>query len=691
MNKVSKIMLVTFSVILLKSGTVHAQIVNNQVVQQYKTWTIKFNKPVKIDDTLKNKIEVFDKDHKTVPITISKGNSDSELLISPPKDGYTLGENYTLDISKDVSSSDNKSLPNDVNMNFSIDENVSNNANLVNDGKAASDGEWIYYSNSDGLYKIKNDGTGNLKLSKDIASYINVDNGWIYFINNEDRKVYKVQPGGTGPYKVSDVQVKEIYVQGDYIYYHNYNGPGEYVSKMKVDGTDPQRIGQSDTSVFQGQFTMDGDYIYCNAGGTVSKIKQDSTPEDSSTTILQNVRGPLYIYNNQIYYGTNSSDYLSKFNLFRANEDGSGVTNLNLKNLNCVNFAGNNMYYSSGEDNSLYKANLDGTDPVKIGNGIYNFYILENQIYYINNSDNAWHRMNLDGSNDGLLNGNINNQGNSSGNMSNGGKVASDGQWIYYSNGLDGGKLYRIKPDGTDNLKLSDKACDYINIDDDGWIYFRCSTDEYIYKIKSDGTGPYAVSNTRVNQLAVEGEWIYYHEAEGPNYSICKMKTDGSNLQKLCDNLFEGTFNLSGNCIYFRQEGSGINKMQTDGSSSLQIPCGAAWDYSPFTIDNNWVYYSGRKNESLYYIYRSKADGTGTAETVLNKNIGACNGSNNFLYYTYGNALYKSNADGTNEVKLYDCNQLIDNIYTMGNSIYFYTQDGNLYRINADGTGYMKM
>ncbi len=124
--------------------------------------------------------------------------------------------------------------------------------------------------------------------------------------------------------------------------------------------------------------------------------------------------------------------------------------------------------------------------------------------------------------------------------------------------------------------------------------------------------------------------------------------------------------------------------MQTDGSSSLQIPCGAAWDYYPFTIDNNWVYYSGRKNESLYYIYRSKTDGTGTAETVLS-------GSNNFLYYTYGNALYKSNADGTNEVKLYDCNQLIDDIYTIGNSIYFYTQDGSLYRINADGTGYMKM
>lgn len=397
MNKISKVAMAVFCLVFLKSLTVHAQIVDNQVVGKYKTWTIKFSKAVKFDDKVKNKVHVFDNKQDDIKVSVSKGNSDNEILVSPPSEGYSLGEKYTLNVQKDIYSTDNKNLNNDVNMNFTINENTSDNANLVNGGEIASDGEWLYYSGTDGLYKIKSDGTGNFKLSRDTAKYISVNNGWIYFVNNDDRKIYKVKSDGTGPYKVSDVEVKEIYVQGDYIYYHNYNGLGEYVSKMKVDGTGAQEIGKSD--IFEGEFALDGNYIYCNNGGTVNKIKADAVSGDTGTTIIRKVRGPLYIYDGMIYYGTNSSDYISKFNLGRANEDGTGALNLNVKNLNCVNFAGNSMYYSADENSILYKANLDGSNPVKIGQDINNFYILENQIYYINSSDNSWYKMNLDGSN----------------------------------------------------------------------------------------------------------------------------------------------------------------------------------------------------------------------------------------------------------------------------------------------------
>lgn len=402
MNRISKVVVVTFSLIFLKSLTAHAQIVDNQIVNKYKTWSIKFSKTVKFDDTVKNKVHVFDSKHNVISVSVNKGNSDNEILVSPPSEGYNLGEKYTLNVEKDIYSTDNKNLNNDVNMNFTISQNASNNANLVNGGEITSDGEWLYYSGTDGLYKIKSDGTGNFKLSKDTAKYINVTDGWVYFVNNNDRKVYRVRPDGTGPYRISDVEVKEIYVQGDYIYYHNYNGPGEYVSKMKVDGTGAEEIGKSD--IFEGEFALDGDYIYCNNGGTVNKIKADAASGDVGTTILNQVRGPLYIYDGMIYYGTNSSEYISKFNLGRSNEDGTAAANLNVKNLNYVNFVGDSMYYSADENNTLYKANLDGTDPIKIGQGINNFYILGNQIYYINSSDNSWHKMNLDGSEDRLLN-----------------------------------------------------------------------------------------------------------------------------------------------------------------------------------------------------------------------------------------------------------------------------------------------
>lgn len=397
MNKITKVAMVAFSLMFLKSVTVHAQIVDNQTVGKYKAWTIKFNKTVKFDDTVKTKVHVFDNNHNIINVSVNKGNSDNEILVSPPSQGYNLGGKYTLNVEKDIYSTDNKNLNNDVNMNFSIDETASSNANLVNGGEIASEREWLYYSSNDGIYKIKNDGTGNFKLSKSTGTYINVSDGWVYFINNSDRKIYKVNSDGTGPYKVSDVEVKEIYVQGDSIYYHNYNGPGEYVSKMNIDGTGAKEIGNSD--IFQGEFALDGSYIYCNNGGTVNKVNTNPISGYASTTIINKARGPMYIYDGMIYYGTNSSDYLSKFNLSRVNEDGTGELSLNVKNLNCINFSGDNMYYSADENGTLYKANSDGSNPVKISQGIYNFYILGNQIYYINSSDNSWHKMNFDGSN----------------------------------------------------------------------------------------------------------------------------------------------------------------------------------------------------------------------------------------------------------------------------------------------------
>lgn len=687
MNKITKVAMVAFSLMFLKSVTVHAQIVDNQTVGKYKAWTIKFNKTVKFDDTVKNKVHVFDNKHNIISVSVNKGNSDNEILVSPPSGGYNLGEEYTLNVQKDIYSTDNKNLNNDVNMNFSINEAESSNANLVNGGEIASDGEWLYYSSSDGLYKIKSDGTGNFKLSKDTAKYINVSDGWVYFVNNDDRKIYKVKSDGTGPYKVSDVQVKEIYVQGDYIYYHNYNGPGEYVSKMKVDGTGAGEIGNSD--IFEGEFALDGSYIYCNNGGTVNKIKTDAVSGDAGTTIINNVTGPLYIYDGMIYYGLHSSDYISKFNLGRANEDGTAASNLNIKNLNCVNFLGDSIYYSADENNTLYKANLDGSNPVKIGQGINNFYILGNQIYYINSGDNSWHKMNLDGSQDSLLNFNPYNEGNTSGNLTNSGAVASDGEWIYYSNRLDAGKLYKIRPDGTDNFKLSDKTACNINVSN-GWIYFMPLDSQYIYKIKSDGTGPYKVSDTTVQQFCIQGDWIYYYDGQNPGRYICKMKIDGTGMQQLNEPLYVGSFSVSGDWIFYREEGSSIYKMKTDGSSSSQIPS-AHVDSAPFTIGNGWVYYTARMNEDLYCLCRYKLDGTGKEETVINKNVNSINGANNFLYYSYGTALYKSNGDGTNETKLFDANQRIYESYIIGNSVYFYTEDNVLHKINTDGSNHMTL
>jgi len=52
----------------------------------------------------------------------------------------------------------------------------------------------------------------------------------------------------------------------------------------------------------------------------------------------------------------------------------------------------------------------------------------------------------------------INTTGNTSGNLVNGGEAALQGDWIYYSNGNDKLKIYKIKTDGTGESKLNDDS-----------------------------------------------------------------------------------------------------------------------------------------------------------------------------------------------------------------------------------------
>jgi len=93
----------------------------------------------------------------------------------------------------------------------------------------------------------------------------------------------------------------------------------------------------------------------------------------------------------------------------------------------------------------------------------------------------------------------VNTRGNSTGNITNGGYAAIQGDVIYYHNGGDNGKLYKIKTDGSGKQKLSDDKADYINVIGD-WIYYIAGrySNEYggqvyddntkMYRMKTDGT-----------------------------------------------------------------------------------------------------------------------------------------------------------------------------------------------------------
>lgn len=105
-----------------------------------------------------------------------------------------LGKNVSWDnATKTVIIGDAASIPTAENINTY----GNTGSNIVNGGVAALQGDWIYYS-SDGLSKIRTDGTGWTLLSKDNCAYVNVIGDWIYYRNDSDSgHLYKIKTDGT--------------------------------------------------------------------------------------------------------------------------------------------------------------------------------------------------------------------------------------------------------------------------------------------------------------------------------------------------------------------------------------------------------------------------------------------------------------------------------------------------------------
>ena len=224
------------------------------------------------------------------------------------------------------------------------------------------------------------------------------------------------------------------------------------------------------------------------------------------------------------------------------------------------------------------------------------------------------------------------------------------GDWIYYENGSDKNKLYKIRTDGSGRVKLSDDY-DCLNINVlDGWIYYFDTFDSIIYKMKTDGTSRTVVKNDWGLYLNVVDGWIYYSNF-GANRNIYKIKTDGTSRQKL-NNVESQMPTVYGDWIYYldytnARDGGKLFKMRLDGSNNSKI---SDIKMSHFTIDGDYIYFV---EDSKFG--RINLDGSNKKEIFGFTTSDNC-------YYLYG--------------------FLVNNGW-----IYYYTNFGEIYKVKIDGTG----
>lgn len=317
-----------------------------------------------------------------------------------------------------------------------------------------------------------------------------------------------------------------------------------------------------------------------------------------------------------------------------------------------------------------------------------------------------------------LLNNNLGvvQNGNTSGNINNGGVATIYDGWIYYSNEFD--KLYKMKNDGSNETVVESKEktydFNYLNVAGD-WIYYteyihisNDKKDPSIYaisKIKTDGSQKTKLEETKqgcYDYITVEGDWIYYithNVKEFKDYEIYKIKTDGSKKTKLTSSEGDKDYyflSVVGDWIYYRESAENIGnsticKIKTDGSQKTEVTTSSE-TYAYLSVVGDYMYYIS--NDRLY---RMKTDGSEKTE-LTNSDVKFCSGfavAGNWIYYAgssdsiQNTSLYKMKTDGSKNTKISKKSKTDKSYHSDLNIVgdwLFYHSGNPLYKIKTDGT-----
>lgn len=304
--------------------------------------------------------------------------------------------------------------------------------------------------------------------------------------------------------------------QGGIIYYIAPTKDGQQMAIYKTDKSDvnPQEIVKVEGDILS--LNVLKDYIYY--------IELSDEEIEQSSTIAANSENSD-ILNNKIY---------------RVKTDGTGLEVINSNEFHdkCYEiYVVKDKLYYIGVDANIWYMNLDGSEKTKLNNdktgflGITEDYIIfnvkKNQEKQGADSATAEYEtcvMSLDGKNRKVLNGdrlyNVN--------------IVDD--YIYY---IDANKaIYKVKTDGTNNVKITDEVqAYYLNIINNKILYMDFVEDKVValFSMDLDGTNikeVYRLENYSSFLNAVDNKVIFMDSnAEGA--SINMIDLDGSNKVSL--------------------------------------------------------------------------------------------------------------------------------------------------------------
>lgn len=289
--------------------------------------------------------------------------------------------------------------------------------------------------------------------------------------------------------------------------------------------------------------------------------------------------------------------------------------------------------------------------------------------------------------------------GNTAGNLYNGGLFCESNGTVFFSNPDDSGKLYAMDLNGSNVRKLNNDTAMYINADAN-YVYYvrnndRSAVDFSMFsfnnnslcRIKRNGGEAAVLDKAPCIYASLLGNYIYYlHYDDKDATTLYRIKIDGKERKQVYSYY---VFNCStlGQYFYYNGTQTDGNLYRYDtasGSSKNIFSCDA---YKPIAVSTNQIYYMDVENN--YALTCANPD-TDAASVVTSDSIDCYNvyGSN-IIYQKYSETdpgLCTIKTDGS------DGNVLVSGNYTNINvtSYYIYFRDfktGQTYYTSTSNPG----
>lgn len=253
-----------------------------------------------------------------------------------------------------------------------------------------------------------------------------------------------------------------------------------------------------------------------------------------------------------------------------------------------------------------------------------------------------------------------NTEGNTSGNLLNGGYFCLSDDTIYFSNSNDDNALYSMDTKLEKLKKLSSDKVSYIN-----------------------AAGKYVFYTRRNDQKSSTGEGLLSLSTTG----LFRITNDGKNLYKIYDDPTQ-VVNLHGNFIYYqhydKKEGLQLYSAKIDGSSDDQLSEEAI---APYAVEDGLIYYTGWDTDHM--IHSMNINGS-EKNIIYDGNCTSLIKAGRHLYFMdmqQNYALVRINPDGSEPETLVSNRIATYNVDKTESTIYYQVDDGKnngLYRLDLE-------